>query len=449
MTRFILLLMFLCGSASAQFSVATFRADITVPLGHALMGGGIAPARQVLDPLYAHGMVISGGESPVVLVSLDWCEMRNGAYDHWREELARAAGTHPPCVLLACIHQHDAPVVDYEAQQLLDEVGLEKSLCDRAFVEECLKRVTVALREALAHPVPVTHIGTGEARVEGVASNRRVVLPDGRVSYERNSATKDEAIRDAPEGLIDAQLKTLSFWNEDTPVAAISAYATHPMSYYGRGRVSADFIGMARQQRQEETPEVFQMYFSGCSGDVTAGKFNDGAPENRRVLAEKIRAAMAMAWANTTRQPLDAIKVNSAPLQLTPKTTGAFSEEELQRTLRNGSATIFNRNLAGMGLSWARRIKAGRPIEVSAVDFGAAQFLLMPAESFVHYQLVAQTLRPEQFIITSGYGECAPGYIPSDAASLEGFNDAHSWCWVAPGAEQPMVAAMRQALKAE
>jgi hypothetical protein len=33
--------------------VATFAADVTPPLGHALMGGGIAPAREVGDPLEA------------------------------------------------------------------------------------------------------------------------------------------------------------------------------------------------------------------------------------------------------------------------------------------------------------------------------------------------------------------------------------------------------------
>ena len=77
-------------------------------------------------------------------------------------------------------------------------------------------------------------------------------------------------------------LKTLCFWNGDTPLCALSAYATHPMSFYGKGGVSADFVGMARKRRQADTPKVFQMYASGCSGNVTAGKYNDGDPAQPR-----------------------------------------------------------------------------------------------------------------------------------------------------------------------
>ena len=38
----------------------------------------------------------------------------------------------------------------------------------------------------------------------------------------------------APAGLVDNELKTISFWNNDKAVLALHAFATHPMSYYGR-----------------------------------------------------------------------------------------------------------------------------------------------------------------------------------------------------------------------
>ena len=46
---------------------------------------------------------------------------------------------------------------------------------------------------------------------------------------------------------MDPWLRTLSFWEHDRPVAALHCYATHPMSYYGKGGVSSDFVGMARR----------------------------------------------------------------------------------------------------------------------------------------------------------------------------------------------------------
>lgn len=434
----------LLAADAAPYQAATFRADVTIPLGHACMGGGISPATEIVDPLYANGVVLLGNE-PVVFVAVDWCEIRNDAYDHWRAALAEAAGTTPERVLLASVHQHDAPVVDYEAQRLLDEAGLEKSLCDVAFAKACVARVAEALRDSLNSPVPVTHYGIGVGRVEGVGSNRRVVMPDGAVTYNRGSATADAALRALPEGIIDPFLKTLSFWNGDTPVAAISAYSTHPMSYYGKGGVSADFVGMARARRQAEMPGVFQVYFTGCSGDTTAGKFNDGNPANRPVLADKLYQGMRRAWENTQRFPLEQVTLHVAPLHLVPKNFGGYSEEDSRKTLADASAKTFQRNLAAMNLSWRTRVAAGRPIDVPVADFGKAKFLVLPAETFVQYQITAQGLSPDAPVVTAGFGECAPGYVPSAIASTEGYNH-ESWCWVEPGAEPLITEAVQQAM---
>ena len=273
------------------WSLTTFAADVTIPLGHPCMGGGIAPAREIVDPLEAIGFVLHGGtlDQPVVLVSVDWCEIRNEAYDLWRDALAEAAGTDRRHVLVTAIHQHDAPVVDPAAQRLLDAAGAAGAICDIEFDVQAVAEVARAVRAGLARPpTPVTHIGIGQARVERVASNRRFVRPDGSLSYHRTSASQDPAAHAADEGTIDPWLKTLSFWNGDTPVLALSHYAVHPMSYYGHGGVSADFMGIARTGQAATLPDVVQVYVSGCSGNVTAGKYNDGSPDNRPRLAARM-----------------------------------------------------------------------------------------------------------------------------------------------------------------
>ena len=95
--------------AAAPFAVAPFSVEVTVPIGHGMMGG-LWKAKSVADPLYAKGVVVLGGEKPVVLVSVDWCEIRNDSFDRWRDALAKAAGTTRERVLVSAIHQHDAPV---------------------------------------------------------------------------------------------------------------------------------------------------------------------------------------------------------------------------------------------------------------------------------------------------------------------------------------------------
>ena len=41
---------------------------------------------------------------------------------------------------------------------------------------------------------------------------------DGKVSYDRTSASKSPLAHEAPEGTIDPWLKTLSFWDGDKPL---------------------------------------------------------------------------------------------------------------------------------------------------------------------------------------------------------------------------------------
>src|SRR5688572_1554556 len=128
------------------FRVAPFEADITVPIGHALVGGARIDAKQIVDPLFAKGFVLlagpdGGAAEPIVVVALDWCQCNNDSYDRWREVLAAAAGTSRQRVMLAAVHQHDAPICDLRAQAILDAVGLQRSLCDAAFHERAVRRV--------------------------------------------------------------------------------------------------------------------------------------------------------------------------------------------------------------------------------------------------------------------------------------------------------------------
>ena len=65
----VLLIVSVWFTARAEFRVATFNADITIPIGHACMGGGVADAREIVDPLFAKGFVLLGAEEPLVVVS--------------------------------------------------------------------------------------------------------------------------------------------------------------------------------------------------------------------------------------------------------------------------------------------------------------------------------------------------------------------------------------------
>lgn len=397
--------------------LATFRANVTPPEGHPLCGGWIDAVRGVDDPLHALGVVLLGAGQPVVLCAVDWCGLRNEAHQGFRQTLARAVHTVPERVAVQCVHQHNAPFADVGAERLIEKQPMPATSLDLKFFTRCVEQTAAAAQESLKRTRLWTHIGMGQGRVHEVASNRRVLGDDGRIRFTRTSATRDPKARAEPEGLIDPWLKTLSFWNGTTPLAALSYYATHPMSYYGDGMVSSDFCGLARQKRQEDERDVFQIYFTGCAGNITAGKYNDGERRNRIVLRDKIYDGMMAAWRVTTRLPVKEFTWRVEPVTLPPRTEKTFTDEESRRVLADPKQTRARRNNAAFQIAWLDRAK--RPIDITGLDFGPAQVVHLPGEPFIQYQLFAQEQR-KSFVCTAGYGDGGPGYIPHAAAYLEG-----------------------------
>lgn len=398
--------------------LASFSCDVTPPLGHPLCGGWIDPVKSVDDPLEARGVVVLEAGKPIVLCAVDWCELRNDSHERWREVLATAAGTDPERVAVQCLHQHDAPMADLGAQRLLDMAKGTSPCVDAEFHEQAAQRAGAALAASLAAAAPFDAIGLGKAKVEKVASNRRVLGPDGRVALVRYSATTDPRAREAPEGVVDPWLRTLSFWNGERPLAALSYYATHPMSHYGKGRVSSDFVGLARRLRQAEAPDVFQVYFTGCAGNVTAGKYNQGAPEDRVALRDRIADAMRSAWNATQRQPVTSVDWRVEPVRLAPRVEPRFGAVESNKVLADPAQPVVSRNNAAIQLAWLARLD--RPIDLTCMHIGSARALHLPGEPFIEYQLRAQRLAPDDFVCVAGYGDGGPGYIPTAAAFAEG-----------------------------
>jgi Domain of Unknown Function (DUF1080) len=424
-----------------RFRLAHFSTDVTIPIGHRCMGVLPQKSTRIEDPLEVHGFVLMGGELPLVFAAVDWCEIRNESYDAWRQALADAAQTTRDRVLVSSLHQHDAPVIDSGAAKLLAEVGLRGELFDEQFHADVLSRVSQSLRDSLTTAQPVTHVGTNQTTVQQIGSSRRVVNLDGTVSFSRGSSSgREEFFRQAPEGLIDSRLRTFSFWNGDICLLELHSYATHPMSYYGRGEVTSDFVGLARRRRQADHPNVKQIYVSGCSGDVTAGKYNDGTPDSRSRLTERLYNAMVASSQHVAKTPIVKAQFRTTPLSLEFSPDPNLTADKLKETLSDPQKTVEQRILAAMGLASRMRVDANQPIDFPCIDFGAAQVVLFPGETFVGYQLLAQKMLPRSLLIPIGYGESWTGYIPTKESFAENFNE--SWQWVAPSSPERIQSAL-------
>jgi len=429
--------------------VVTFETDVTPPIGSPLCYSAVPPAREIVDPLTARGIVLLGAGKPIVLCVVDWVEIMNASHDAWRESLAEAAGTTVDRVSVHTVHQHDAPGTDFSAEELLTRAGLGGVMEDIAFNREAIVRTAGALRDALPSPRRVTHVGIGAAVVEKVASNRRILGDDGKVKIVRFSSSKDPDAIAAPEGVIDPRVRLVSFWDGDQPVAVMSHYATHPQSFYGKGGVSADFVGMARRLLEKSLPGTACLHFNGAAGNVAAGKYNNGDPSVRPVLAERLAAGMQAAWSATKKTPITAADVRWAVRPAALPLRDIIDEEARAAVLKNEQADQRERIRAALDLAFARRVHNGHKIPVNMLRVGPARILYLPGELFVEYQLAAQDMRPNDFVAMAAYGDCGPGYIGTEIAYGQGGYETSVVSRTAPQVEGVLMQAIRELLESD
>lgn len=439
---FILIAPYLPFTAAAEdtLRISSFDVDATPPPGTWLVYDRMVNSWD--QSLRAKGIVLTGAGKPIVLCVIDWIGIANEGYDEFCKALAEAAGTTPDRVALHALHQHDAPVCDFGAEQWLKKEGMDPLGFEGTFSREVIRRLRESVAASLKQLKPVTHIGLGQAEVYKVASNRRIVGAQGKVIASRTSATKDPAVRNQPEGLIDPMVQLVSFWNNDKPLAVLSYYATHPQSYYRTGVANPDIPGVARFFRQLAVPEALHLHFNGAGGNITAGKYNDGSRENRLVLAERLADGMQRAWKQTVKEKINISNISwtAVPVALPPKK----SLDTLGQLLHRETSTFIANNVSK--LVWLERVKKGRTISISSLRIGTARMVHLPGECFIEYQLAAKAMQPHMFVTVAAYGDYAPGYIGTAAAYEEGGYETGQASAVTPAAEKVLLEAIRKVL---
>jgi hypothetical protein len=450
--RVVLLLFAICfqpalAYAQAPLKIALFEADVTPPIGTPLCDGLVIPAKEIVDPLSARGIILFTNEKPIVLVAMDWVGVGNSGHTAFREAIAKAAGTTKDRVCVHCLHQHDAPGCDFEADDLLMPYKLGGKLFDPAFARKAIDRIGKAVEKAAKNPQAVTHLGVGKAKVVDVASNRRVMGPDGKVKYVRYSSTKDAKIRAEPEGVIDPYVHLLAFYDSEKPITVITYYATHPQSYYGKGGVSCDFPGLARNLRERAMPEVKHIHFNGAGGNVTAGKYNDGSVENRMILADRLAKGMKDAYAAINKEPIDAGKVSWRFTTAALPVSKLYTTNDLKTKIADETLKEKDRLAAARNYVWARRCEAGETIDMQCLHAGSAYVLHMPGELFIEYQLAAQKIRPKSPVMMAAYGDYGMGYIGTSIAYTQGGYETGPVSRVAPEVDAVLMKAMFELMK--
>lgn len=426
-----------------SLQIAPFRFDVTPPKGHSLCGGWIKPVEAYDDPLEAVGYVLLGAGPPIVFCVLDWTGVLNAAHLRWRTVLAEAAGTTPDRVALHSVHQHNAPFVCFDAGERIARQSDLPRVFEKDFFQRCLDASRSAVQEAVRRARPVTHIAQGGGRVVEVAGNRRLQRDAvGRVTAMRGSACRDPALVAMPEGLIDPMLRTVAFYDRGTKVVACHYYATHPMSYYGDGRVSSDFCGLARRRRQQDEPDCTHVYFTGCAGNVAAGKYNDGSPAARVRLTQRMYDGIVASEANLKPEPIGRVEWRTR--EVLPAVNPQIAIDALDELMEKRRENVVSRMRPAFKLAYMARVANRQPFVLGALHVNDVASLYLPAEPFIQYQVRAHEIarRP---VAVAAYGDNGPWYIPTrEEYPSRGYEVEYSF--VDAGADDLLTRAMRELL---
>ncbi len=425
--------------------MAYFQVDVTPALGSPLAFG---TAQVIRDSLSARGIVLIFDERPVVIVAVDWIGIANEGMDVFRQQLAQAVNTTEDRVSVHALHLHDAVRCDFLTPRIMNQYGDSEIYYDTSFLHNAITRVANGAQEAMKHLQTVTDIGFGQAKVRKVASNRRILDHHGNVQMMRWSHTTDFLLRHESEGKIDPWLKMVTLYNDEEPLVSLSYYAVHPVTEFGDGVVSTEFVGIARkfQEKKRGYPHI---YFTGAAGNIGVGKYNDGSEGIRYLFATRISMAMDDALKASKRKPIQRSDVKW-------RTTGVYlpladymNRDSLERILSGERHDPELPYLRAVGsLAWWIRVHKEPYVRISALELGDIQLLSLPGEPFVEYQLAAQQLFPDYNICTAAYEEYGMGYIGTkEAYSQGGYETSKMASTLAPESADELLKAIKEVLK--
>ncbi len=298
-----------------------------------------------------------------------------------------------------------------------------------------LERTRATVADSCRDPVELTGVAFSSHAVSRFAATRRVLDADDKASV-RWSVTRDPAVRQAPEGTIDPMLDQLILYGPgNQPVACLNSYACHPQVGYLPGIVHGDTIGIALDLFEETFPGVFPLYFDGCGGDVTAGKYTTpNVRRNMHVFGVRLFDAMEEAFRKARPRPVGEVAWHDSSFDV-PLAPVTWSVDEMEAVIAAPDTAPGTAYLHAIKLEQLQTGRTAYPFRMSRLCLGGGAMLFLPTELCVEYQLHAKAHHRGPLVVAA-YGDSYLNYVATDKAFAQGGYEVEPiWTQVEPGIE--------------
>ena len=175
-------------------------------------------------PICAKAVALKNSMGTYIFIACEIVGLTKSENAAIRDLISKATEIPAKNIVITGTHTHASPWIwdlqDTEARKMGFEV------LDREWMDKVIEQSAAAGIQAV-NSISLYKVKFGMAKTNGIASNR--VAP-----VTRWSICADEEIRNAPVGLVDPNVRVLSFYDEnDIPVFMFNNLACHPMAYGG------------------------------------------------------------------------------------------------------------------------------------------------------------------------------------------------------------------------
>jgi len=339
-----------------------------------------------------------------------------------RDRIVSKTGIPYQNIIITGTHTHASPWIWDLQDEQARKYGLP--VLEHDWMEKFIKNSADAGIDAISN-MGLFSVRYGISETNGIVSNR--VHP-----VTRWSICADEEIRNAPEGTVDNNVRTISFHDESgEPVFVFSNLACHP-SAYGGGRtkkVSPDFPYYAEKYIKEKFGEKTAVaYWMGCAGNINSGKYvGSGSEEEVISIGESLGKSIADAVDNS--RYLDEADFLCKYKKFTlPVGDFVLSPEENKKRFKDISEEIKTKDTYTDEevFQWRKVLKQldvsllsqGKEMEIEfqLIRFADTDLLFVPGEWYVEMYFNLAEINPKRNLLVTTVNNFDLLYIPDESA---------------------------------
>lgn len=359
-------------------------------------------ADTVLDPIYAHVLVLDCEDRRVAFVSLDVLSIRWTEVERIRaigETLGIPAGN----LLVAATHNHAGPAV----------ISLPRSERDVGYCDFMIEQIGAALQHAVDNLVPA------KLAVQSCT--------EGRISFIRRYRMKDGSTKTHPrqrspemrcaEGVIDPEVGVLCVKDLDENVLGfVTNFTCHPTHHGGDTTLSAGWPGqLSLALKRAFGPAVVNVFLNGAFGDVHhANPMDPNYVDSPERMADVLTTDIQEIFPAMTFTDTVALGGAATILKLPyrdidgPDGRGAPNRQRFEGPQRTG---VYDQAIEVLARKKTERDHALAQVQCLRVGADTV-FLTIPAEYFCGHGLRIKIQSPVANTYVVGAANGMVGYVP-------------------------------------